>query len=34
MPGTTTVVVGLKVVGWVLAAFAIRQYRARVAYWV
>ena len=28
------VVVGLTIVGWVLAAFAMRQYRARVAYWV
>jgi ABC-2 type transport system permease protein len=28
------VVVGLTVVGWLLAAFAMRQYRARVPYWV
>src|SRR6201987_4237697 len=28
------VVIGLTVVGWVVAAFAMRQYRARVAYWV
>ena len=28
------VVIGLTVIGWVLAAFAMRQYRARVAYWV
>jgi ABC-2 type transport system permease protein len=28
------VVVGLTVVGWLCAAFAMRQYRARVAYWV
>jgi ABC-2 type transport system permease protein len=27
-------VVGLTVVGWLLAAFAMRQYRARVPYWV
>jgi ABC-2 type transport system permease protein len=24
----------LTVVGWILAAFAMRQYRARVPYWV
>jgi ABC-2 type transport system permease protein len=24
----------LTIVGWVVAAFAMRQYRARVAYWV
>ena len=30
----TLVVVALTVVGWVLAAFAMRQYRARVPYWV
>ena len=28
------VVVGLTVLGWVLAAIAMRQYRARVPYWV
>jgi ABC-2 type transport system permease protein len=28
------VVVVLTAVGWVLAAFAMRQYRARVPYWV
>ncbi|HXO48463.1 MAG TPA: ABC transporter permease, partial [Mycobacterium sp.] len=28
------VVIGLTIVGWVVAAFAMRQYRARVAYWV
>ena len=28
------VVLALTAVGWVLAAFAMRQYRARVAYWV
>jgi ABC-2 type transport system permease protein len=28
------VVIALTVIGWVLAAFAMRQYRARVAYWV
>ena len=28
------VVIALTVVGWVLAAFAMRQYRARVPYWV
>jgi ABC-2 type transport system permease protein len=27
-------VVGLTVLGWVLAAIAMRQYRARVPYWV
>jgi ABC-2 type transport system permease protein len=28
------VVIALTVIGWVLAAFAMRQYRARVPYWV
>ena len=28
------VVIGLTILGWVVAAFAMRQYRARVAYWV
>jgi ABC-2 type transport system permease protein len=28
------VVIVLTVIGWILAAFAMRQYRARVAYWV
>jgi ABC-2 type transport system permease protein len=28
------VVVALTAVGWVLAAFGMRQYRARVPYWV
>ena len=28
------VVIGLTIVGWVVAAFAMRQYRVRVAYWV
>ena len=28
------VVVSLTVVGWLFAAFAMRQYRARVPYWV
>lgn len=28
------VVLVLTVVGWVFAAFAMRQYRARVPYWV
>ena len=28
------VVLALTIVGWLLAAFAMRQYRARVPYWV
>jgi ABC-2 type transport system permease protein len=28
------VVIALTVLGWTVAAFAMRQYRARVAYWV
>ena len=28
------VVIGLTIVGWIVAAFAMRQYRARVPYWV
>jgi ABC-2 type transport system permease protein len=28
------VVLVLTVIGWVMAAFAMRQYRARVPYWV
>jgi ABC-2 type transport system permease protein len=28
------VVIGLTILGWLLAAFALRQYRARVPYWV
>jgi ABC-2 type transport system permease protein len=28
------VVLALTVIGWILAAFAMRQYRARVPYWV
>ncbi|MBB3601324.1 ABC-2 type transport system permease protein [Mycolicibacterium sp. BK556] len=28
------VVIGLTIVGWLVAAFALRQYRARVPYWV
>ena len=28
------VVIVLTVIGWVMAAFAMRQYRARVPYWV
>jgi ABC-2 type transport system permease protein len=28
------VVIGLTVLGWLVAALAMRQYRARVAYWV
>jgi ABC-2 type transport system permease protein len=28
------VVVALTVIGWLLAAFAMRQFRARVPYWV
>jgi ABC-2 type transport system permease protein len=28
------VVLALTAIGWLLAAFAMRQYRARVPYWV
>jgi ABC-2 type transport system permease protein len=28
------VVLVLTVIGWIVAAFAMRQYRARVPYWV
>jgi ABC-2 type transport system permease protein len=28
------VVIALTVIGWSVAAFALRQYRARVPYWV
>jgi ABC-2 type transport system permease protein len=28
------VVIGLTIVGWCVAALALRQYRARVPYWV
>jgi ABC-2 type transport system permease protein len=27
-------VIGLTIIGWLVAVFALRQYRARVPYWV